>query len=389
MENFAHKIRPNDLDQVIGQGHILGKDKLINKIIENQNIPNLIFFGPPGVGKTTVAEILAKNTNKEFYKLNATTASISDIKDIIKKSEQTDLGVLLYLDEIQAFNKKQQQALLDFLETGQITMIASTADNPYHQVYKAILSRSTVIEFKPLTELEIRESIYKAAKRFDPNLTIDKEVYKQIAQKSGGDMRSALNILELLINIEPNHITSETLNTLNINPRYNFDFDSDEHYNLLSAFQKSIRGSDVNASLYYLGKLIVGGDLTSIVRRLLVISVEDISLADPDAVIFTKTCTDIALHVGLPEAKIPLSNAVVRLSLAKKDNKAYKAISEVIDLCKKTSYDIPAHLKDAHYQGAYDLGHGVEYKYPHNYPNHYVEQQYLPDEIRDIKFWNK
>ncbi|MDF2674502.1 MAG: MgsA ATPase-like [Clostridiales bacterium] len=398
MKPLANRIRPVILEDVFGQEHLLGSGKILNRIISSGNITNMIFYGPPGTGKTTVANIAAQVSNRTLYKLNATNASVKDIKEIVDELDtlMTQNGVILYLDEIQNFNKKQQQSLLEFIENGKITLIASTTDNPYFYIYKAILSRSTVFEFKPLG----KESIYKGLVRAieienkDRSTAIeyDKKAIEYIAEVSGGDLRKGINSLELAINSR-----NKTENIyLDINSAYectqikimNYDRDGDSHYDTLSAFQKSIRGSDPDGAIHYLGRLIKSGDLISIVRRLLVIAAEDIGLAYPNAISIVKSCTDSALQLGFPEARIPLAEAVILLATAPKSNSANIAIDKALaDIDSKDIGDIPNYLKDGHYSGAEKLNRGVEYKYPHNYENNYVLQQYLPDNIKNASYY--
>ncbi|WP_242971944.1 replication-associated recombination protein A [Haloimpatiens massiliensis] len=395
MKPLADSIRPSSIEEVVGQEHLLGKGKILNKMLSSGKITNSIFYGPPGVGKTTVANLMAKVSNKSFYKLNATNASLSDIKDIVEEldSLMNLNGIILYLDEIQNFNKKQQQSLLEFMENGKITLIASTTENPFHYVYKAILSRAAVFEFKPIEERHIEAALNRAlsiAQKEFKNIDINAEekVLSYIAKLSDGDVRRAINILEICINttdIDENGI-------LNINEGIvknccpakilNYDVNGESHYDILSAFQKSIRGSHVDASLHYLARLIKVGDLISICRRLLVIASEDIGLAYPNAINIVKACTDSAMQLGFPEAKIPLSEAVILLATAPKSNSALLAIDRALeDLDKKYISEIPANIRDGHYKGAESLGRMQNYKYPHDYPNNYIEQNYMPSSI--------
>lgn len=400
MQPLADKIRPTSLEEVFGQEHILGKGKILNKIINSGFIPNMIFYGPPGVGKTTVANIAAKKSNKKFYKLNATNASVKDIKDIVDDigTLLTHNGVLLYLDEIQNFNKKQQQSLLEFIENGQITLIASTTENPYHYIYKAILSRSSVFEFKSLNENEIKRAVLRAVEilnKEEVNKTIfNEEAVTYISKICGGDVRRALNVVELCAGsaeLDENgnkYVDLERVMECSQIKILNYDKDGDSHYDILSAFQKSIRGSDVDASLHYLARLIKAGDLISICRRLLVIASEDIGLAYPNAIVITKNCVDSAMQLGFPEARIPLAQAVITLATSPKSNSVISAIDKaLLDLEEKNIGDIPLYLKDSHYSGAEKLGRGIGYKYPHDYPNNYVKQQYLPDNIKDVIYY--
>ena len=355
LKPLADKIRPANLKDVVGQEHILGEGKIINRIVNSNNITSMIFYGPPGVGKTTVANIIANTANKSFYKLNATTASIKDVQEIIGELNTIENinGILLYLDEIQNFNKKQQQSILEFMENGRITLIASTTENPYHYVYKAILSRALVFEFKSLKE----EHIIKALKRALGNterdigegiISTDEEALNYIAMACNGDLRKALNILEVSILSTPRdiegkiNITKEIIKECSGVKNLNYDKNGDSHYDILSAFQKSIRGSDVDASIHYLARLIKSEDLISICRRLLVIVAEDIGLAYPNAMPIVKACVDSAMQLGFPEAKIPLAEAVILLASSPKSNSAYKAIDKaLIDLDNKNIGDIP------------------------------------------------
>lgn len=396
------RIRPQTLDDVVGQQHLIGEGKILRNIIENNEVPNMIFYGPSGVGKTTVANIIAQRTGKTLHRLNATTASVADIKNIVSTLDSFLAmdGVLLYLDEIQHFNKKQQQSLLEFMENGKITLIASTTENPYFYVYNAVLSRSVIFEFKPIEPDDIKKSLMRAVEElkktdysgFDVNVS-DKAI-EHIAYSSGGDVRKALNSLELtFLASHPDsngkiNITPEIAGEATQKKVMRYDRDGDSHYDILSAFQKSIRGSDPDAAVHYLARLVAAGDLQSICRRLLVISAEDIGLAYPQAIAVVKACVDSALQLGFPEAQIPLSEAVILLATAPKSNSAAQAIFEAsADLEKKDTGDVPMYLKDSHYKGAEKLGHGTEYKYPHSYPNHYVSQQYMPDTIRDTKYY--
>lgn len=396
------RIRPQTLDDVVGQQHLIGEGKILRNIIENNEVPNMIFYGPSGVGKTTVANIIAQRTGKTLHRLNATTASVADIKNIVSTLDSFLAmdGVLLYLDEIQHFNKKQQQSLLEFMENGKITLIASTTENPYFYVYNAVLSRSVIFEFQPIEPDDIKKSLMRAVEElkktdysgFDVNVS-DKAI-EHIAYSSGGDVRKALNFLELtFLASHPDsngkiNITPEIAGEATQKKVMRYDRDGDSHYDILSAFQKSIRGSDPDAAVHYLARLVAAGDLQSICRRLLVISAEDIGLAYPQAIAVVKACVDSALQLGFPEAQIPLSEAVILLATAPKSNSAAQAIFEAsADLEKKDTGDVPMYLKDSHYKGAEKLGHGTEYKYPHSYPNHYVSQQYMPDTIRDTKYY--
>lgn len=361
----------------------------------------MIFYGPPGTGKTTVANIIASKTNKKLYKLNATTASLSDVKEVIESLNtlMAREGVLLYLDEIQNFNKKQQQLLLQFMENGSITLIASTTENPYFYVYNAILSRSIIFEFKPLKNEDIVKAMKRALKivqsEFESTaINIEEEALEYCANVSGGDIRKALNSLEIAIFSTPKDEDGNINVNLNIMKEctqkniFKYDKNGDNHYDILSAFQKSIRGSDPDAASLYLAMLIKGGDLKSICRRLLVIAAEDIGLAYPQAISIVKACTDAALEIGFPEARIPLSEATILLATAPKSNSAIKAIDLALSELDNTNIgELPVYLRDGHYEGAKALGRMQNYKYPYDYKNNYVKQQYLPDKVKDKKYY--
>ena len=399
---LADRIRPKEIGEVFGQQHLIGPGKLLSNIIQSGEVPNMIFYGPSGVGKTTVANIISAKTGKKLYKLNATTASVSDVKNIINSLDSflTADGVLLYLDEIQHFNKKQQQSLLEFMENGKITLIASTTENPYFYVYNAVLSRSVVFEFKPLEPADIEKALRRAIglvaetdyKAYQ--LKVHADAVRHFAQSAAGDVRKAINALEVsLLATPPNkdgviEITLDTAEQAAQKKALRYDKDGDSHYDIISAFQKSMRGSDPDAALHYLARLIAAGDLQIICRRLLVTASEDIGLAYPQAAAIVKACVDSALQLGLPEARIPLAQAAVLLATAPKSNSAIMGIDAALgDLETMDTGDIPAHLKDAHYGGAKKMGRGLTYQYPHNFENHYVKQQYLPDNIKDRVYY--
>lgn len=396
---LADKIRPKSLDDVVGQSHLLGKDKPLRRIIESGKIPNMIFYGSSGIGKTTVARIIAENTNLKMYKLNGTSASVSDIKDIIAQTETLEgyNGILLYLDEIQYLNKKQQQSLLEYIENGKITLISSTTENPYFYVYNAIISRSTVFEFLPISPDDIKPAIKRAfqicADDLGLKLKLEHGVIEHISRGCGGDVRKSINTVELCVLSADNsdgvlNVKLDTVKLLTQRSNMRYDRDGDEHYNILSALQKSIRGSDENAALHYAARLMEAGDIISLSRRLLVIASEDIGLAYPQAIQIVKSCVDSAMQLGLPEARIPLAEAVILLATAPKSNSAICAIDSAIeDIRSGIAGDIPSHLQDGHYSGANKMGKAIGYKYPHSYPNSWVDQQYLPDTVKDKKYY--
>ncbi len=392
---LAAALRPEKLDDVCGQQHLLNKDAVFRRAIENGVIQNMIFYGPSGVGKTTVASIIARMADKKLFKLNGTQSSTADIKDIIAQVNTigAENGILLYLDEIQYLNKKQQQSLLEVLEDGSVTLIASTTENPYFAIFNAILSRSTIFEFKPLQPADIREGIVKAVEKYnrenDEKIAITEKASDVLAYGCGGDMRKAFNALELLIAAagfsEGEKIIDENMaKQVSQRSANRFDNSGDEHYNLLSALQKSVRGSDENAALHYLARLLDGDGMLPAIRRILVMACEDIGLAYPRAISAVKACCDIALQVGMPEARIPLADAVILLATAPKSNSGESAIDAAAAVVRRGGFgDVPAHLKDSH-----NPTHQNGYKYPHSFPDHWVKQQYLPDEIKDHIYYN-
>mgnify|MGYP003289217029 CR=1 FL=1 len=392
---LADRIRPTTLDEVVGQRHILAKGRPLYNIINKGKIPNMIFYGSSGVGKTTVANIIAKQTSMTLYKLNGTQASTADIKEIVSSlgTFAAANGILLFLDEIQYLNKKQQQTLLEYLETGEITLIASTTENPYFYVYNAILSRSTVFEFKPITAEDVIPAVERAFRLMEEELNcsfeIEDGVVEHIAYGCGGDVRKAVNTVELCtLSSEDNKITMDIAKVLTQKSNMNYDRDGDKHYDILSGLQKSIRGSDENAALHYMARLIEAGDLASLCRRLLVIASEDIGLAYPMAVPIVKACVDSALQLGFPEARIPLAEAVILLATSPKSNSAYMALAAAMeDIEAGRVGDIPRHLQNKHYDGEGAAVKGQHYLYPHDFPNHYVEQQYLPDILKDRVYY--
>ncbi len=396
---LADSIRPKTLDDVVGQQHLLAPGKPLRRIIESGKIPNMIFYGPSGIGKTTVASIIASRTNMTLHILNGTQAGVSDIKSVIADvgTFASMNGILLYLDEIQYLNKKQQQSLLSYIENGDITLIASTTENPYFAVYNAVISRSTVFEFKPVEASEMEKAVQRAFRIMQEEqenfLDIEEGVAAHIAQGSGGDVRKAMNAAELcVLSGEPTadgiRITLETAKALTQRSNMRYDRDGDAHYDLLSALQKSIRGSDENAALHYAARLLAADDLLSVCRRLLVIASEDVGLAYPQAVCIVKACVDNALQLGMPEARIPIAQAVVLMATAPKSNSAYMAMNTAMaDLEQFGALDFPRHLQNNHYDGVGARVQGQHYLYPHDYPNHYVKQQYLPDEIADRVYY--
>ena len=396
---LAERIRPKTIDEMVGQRHLLGEGMALRGIIASGELPNLVFYGPSGVGKTTLASILAATTKRKFHKLNGTTASTADIKAIVAELDTLAApnGVLLYLDEIQYFNKKQQQTLLDFIERGEITLIASTTENPYFYVHNAILSRSTVFEFKSITAEEILPAVQRAfdflsAERGCPIMPED-GVARHIAFSCGGDVRKALNACELCVLSSPKaadgiHISLERAKALTQKSSMRYDRDGDEHYDILSAFQKSMRGSDPDAALHYLARLLEAGDLPSAMRRLMVCACEDVGLAYPMIIPIVKAACDAALMVGLPEARIPLADAVVLVCNSPKSNSAYLAYdAAAADLRRGKSGPIPRQLQNKHYDGEDNPNKGQFYQYPHDFPNHYVVQQYLPDALKDRVYY--
>ncbi len=395
---LADELRPQTLDEVAGQEHILGADGMLRRIADSGNIPNMIFYGPSGTGKTTVARIIAQKTNRSLRRLNATTAGIADIKAIIDELDTflSPDGVLLYLDEIQYFNKKQQQSLLEFIENGKITLIASTTENPYFCVFNAILSRSTVFEFKPLTPASVGGVLARVLKVLElrDGLPVQAEggVLDYIAQSCGGDARKAINTLELLYNTAAAGksglvLRLEDAKTVSQRSAMRYDRDGDEHFDILSALMKSMRGSDPDAALHYLARVIEAGDLLGACRRILCSASEDIGLAYPQAVPIVKACVDSALQLGLPEARLPLAEAVIFLATCPKSNAACMAIDAALsDIRAGKAGPIPRELQNVHADGTgFEREQG--YLYPHDYPNHWVRQQYLPDSLKNRRYY--
>lgn len=387
-------MRPKKLEDIVGQKHIVGEGTPLNNLIKNKNMINCIFYGPPGVGKTTLANIISNYTDKKFYKINATTSSIKEIQSITSDIDNllNFKGIILYIDELQHFNKKQQQALLEFIEDGRVILIASTTENPYFAIHKAILSRSTIFQFKPVSTEDIIIALERAVSKLEKEgyvISLEEGVLKYIGEISQGDVRKAYTVLELAIksqekdNILLNKEYVENLGQSNLKS----DSSGDDYYNLLSALQKSIRGSDPNASIHYLARLIKGGNMDSVIRRIGVIAAEDIGLAHPNALQVVNSGIELSLKIGMPEARIILAELVIYLATLPKSNSAYMAIDDALrDLERNNAGDVPKHLKDAHYSGASNLGVGG-YLYPHNYPNSYISQEYMPENMRGKEYY--
>lgn len=396
---LADRFRPTDLDDIVGQKHLLGDGKPLRRIIESGEVPNLIFYGPSGVGKTTLANYIAHKTNKTFKKLNGTNASTADIKEVVAQLDTFSgiNGILLYIDEIQYFNKKQQQTLLEYIEDGSITLIAATTENPYFYVYNAILSRSTVFEFKSVPPEEIQKAVFRASAMLEDEqgvkIELPEDCARKIAVGCGGDVRKAMNTLELSAIASDRvdgviSIKLETVEQLVQKSSMRYDKNGDEHYDIVSAYQKSMRGSDANAALHYLARLLEAGDLPSACRRLMVCACEDVGLAYPQIIPIVKSCVDIAQAVGLPEARIPLADAVVMVCNAPKSNSVYNAINSAVnDVQNGKIGPVPRQLQNMHYDGEDNQNKGQFYIYPHDYPNHYTYQQYLPDIIKDRVYY--
>ena len=378
----AEALRPKNFDDIVGQAHLFGERGVIRKMLASGRVTNMIFYGPPGTGKTTAAEIIARESGMVFHRLNATTASLSDVKDILGSTNNVFCtgGILLYIDEIQYFNKKQQQALLEYIEDGRVTLITSTTENPHFYIYNAIISRSSLFEFKPVAPKDCVIALERALGYLNSGQgtqkTADADVLDYIARSTSGDVRHAIVLLENAFFASDDALTREIVDGFNVRVG---NFDNDTHYDLLSCLQKSIRGSDPDAAAFYVAKLLSLGELISVCRRLQVIASEDVGLAYPMAAVITHSCCESAKELGMPEARVPLANAAIMLATAPKSNSAYMAINEAMaDVEQGRGREVPSHLQSPLFKG---------YKYPHDYPNHYVKQQYLPNDIKDKKYY--
>ena len=395
---LADLLRPEKLEDVFGQEHILGEGGILRRLVDSGNIPNMIFYGPSGTGKTTVAQIIAKQTKRTLYQLNATTASTADIKNIVAQLDtfMAPNGVLLYLDEIQSFNKKQQQSLLEHIESGKITLIASTTENPYFYVFNAILSRSTVFEFKQISAEAALQAVKRAVSYLEQRTALQAQpeegALEYIAGACGGDLRKAMNAVEVLFSAgqpqgEILPLTLEDAKMVSQKSAMRADREGDNHYDLLSALQKSIRGSDPDAACHYLARLLEVGQMQSACRRLMVIAAEDIGLAYPMILPIVKSCVDMALMLGMPEARIPLGDAAVLMATSPKSNTGHIALdSALADIRKGLGGDFPRHLQNMH-ADTYTMEREQGYQYPHDFPGNWVKQQYLPDQLKNTRYY--
>ncbi|TYS19571.1 replication-associated recombination protein A [Rossellomorea vietnamensis] len=395
---LAYRMRPRTISEVIGQQHLVGEGKIIDRMVKARQLSSMILYGPPGIGKTSIASAIAGSTNYAFRTLNAVTNNKKDIAVVAEEAKMSG-KVILLLDEVHRLDKAKQDFLLPYLENGMITLIGATTSNPYHAINPAIRSRCQIFELKPLSVDDMKTALVNAIGDEErglgkKNVSVGEEALTHLAQASNGDVRSSLNALELaVLSTQPSEdgrievtvgIAEECLQKKS----FSHDKDGDAHYDVLSGFQKSIRGSDVNAALHYLGRLVEAGDLPSISRRLLVIAYEDIGLASPQAGQRTLAAVETAEKIGFPEARIPLANAVIELCLSPKSNSAISAIDAALkDIRSGRNGEVPAHLKDAHYAGAKELGRGIEYKFPHDYPSGWVKQQYLPDVLKNARYY--
>lgn len=402
-EPLASRMRPTTIDEIVGQKHILGKNKLLRRMIEADRLRSIILYGPPGTGKTSIANVIANTTKSKFVPINATNSGKKEMSDVIEQAihekRSTGKKTILFIDEIHRFNKAQQDYLLPFVENGTVILIGATTENPYFEINKALISRSNVFELYPLTEDEIKQYLMKALTNTEKgmgnyNAEITDDALNYLTVITGGDLREALNALELAVLTTKEREGKITLDLDVIREcvqkrTTKYDKDSDSHYDTISAFIKSMRGSDPDATLYYLARMLYAGeDIKFIARRIMICAAEDVGLADPNALVVATNASLAVERLGMPEARIPLAEAALYVAKAKKNNSAYLAIDKALDFVKNhPDYDIPNYLKDMHYKDANKLNHGIGYKYPHNYPGHFVEQQYLPDKIKNEKFY--
>ena len=400
---LASRLRPTTLDEVVGQQHIIGKDKLLYRAIKADKLSSVIFYGPPGTGKTTLAKVIANTTSAEFTQINATVAGKKDMEEVVNKAKELkgmyQKRTILFIDEIHRFNKGQQDYLLPFVEDGTIILIGATTENPYFEVNGALLSRSSVFELRPLSQEEVETLILRAVQDEKKGMgsyhaVIEEDALHFLADLAGGDARSALNAVELGILTTPRsedgmiHITLDVASECIQKRVVRYDKTGDNHYDTISAFIKSMRGSDPDAAVYYLAKMLYAGeDIKFIARRIMICASEDVGNADPMALNIAVSAAQAVERIGMPEAQIILSQAVLYVATAPKSNSACNAVFAAMDNVKKYKTTVPVHLQDAHYKGSAKLGHGIGYKYAHDYPNHYVKQQYLPDEIKDAVFY--